>query len=203
VTALVVVSLLIPGLDTVTGVPATFMLAALPGHTSLALSGDGSWIDVGLDVFALATPGAGSWAKTILKGSADFADGIAGTLRGTDQALVEGADRVLAEGPDIAEGVDQVGRGAAWESVAHDGRAVGQKFLAGGEKDPAREVDHASRRVEYVLPVPGTADSRLVATFSTVGAGDPEDPAARVPCALFDAIMSTFRRHTGDARVDA
>ncbi|SEO37514.1 hypothetical protein [Actinacidiphila rubida] len=61
--------------------------------------------------------------------------------------------------------------------------------------DPARDVPYPSRRVEYVLPVPGTADSWLVASFSTFGAGDPDDPTARLLCALFDAIMSTFRWH--------
>lgn len=61
------------------------------------------------------------------------------------------------------------------------------------DADPAREVDQRSRRVEYVLPVPGTSDSWLVSSFSTVGAGDPDDPTARLLCGLFDAIMSTFR----------
>lgn len=61
------------------------------------------------------------------------------------------------------------------------------------EADPEREVDHPSRRVEYILPVPGTADSWLVSSFSTFGAGDPNDDMARLLCGLFDAIMGTFR----------
>jgi hypothetical protein len=59
--------------------------------------------------------------------------------------------------------------------------------------DPARGVDRPSRRVEYILPVPDTPDTWLVSSFSTVGAGDPDDPTSRLLCALFDAIMSTFR----------
>ncbi len=59
--------------------------------------------------------------------------------------------------------------------------------------DPQREIDHPSRRVEYILPVPGSADSWLVSSFSTFGQGDPDDGAARLLCALFDAIMGTFR----------
>ena len=59
--------------------------------------------------------------------------------------------------------------------------------------DPERGADYASRRVEYILPVPGTADSWLVSSFSTLGEGDPEDDIAKLLCTLFDAIMSTFR----------
>jgi hypothetical protein len=59
--------------------------------------------------------------------------------------------------------------------------------------DASRGVDHPTRRVEYVLPAPGTADGWLVSSFSTVGEGDPEDRTALLLCALFDAIMSTFR----------
>ncbi|MFC4030136.1 hypothetical protein ACFO3J_01465 [Streptomyces polygonati] len=61
------------------------------------------------------------------------------------------------------------------------------------DADPDREVAYPSRRVEYILPVPGTADSWLVSSFSTFGAGSPEDGTARLLCALFDAIMGTFR----------
>jgi hypothetical protein len=61
------------------------------------------------------------------------------------------------------------------------------------EADASRGVDSPSRRVEYLLPVPGTPDSWLVSSFSTFGAGDPEDGTAGLLCALFDAIMGTFR----------
>ncbi len=61
------------------------------------------------------------------------------------------------------------------------------------DADPGRDIEHASRRVEYILPVPGTADSWLVSSFSTFGAGDPDDGMAKLLCTLFDAIMSTFR----------
>jgi hypothetical protein len=61
------------------------------------------------------------------------------------------------------------------------------------DADPEREVDYPSRRVEYILPVPRTADSWLVSSFSTFGAGSPDDEMARLLCGLFDAIMGTFR----------
>lgn len=58
---------------------------------------------------------------------------------------------------------------------------------------PERGVEYPSRRVEYILPVPRTADSWLVSSFSTFGEGDPEDAMSNLLCRLFDAIMSTFR----------
>lgn len=77
-------------------------------------------------------------------------------------------------------------------SVEVDG-TVGLRTLRTYEADSEREVDYASRRVEYILPVPRTADSWLVASFSTFGAGNPDDEMARLLCGLFDAIMGTFR----------
>ena len=59
--------------------------------------------------------------------------------------------------------------------------------------DPARDVPFASRRVDYVLPVPEDADRWLVVTFSTIGQGDPQDEFAALLVDLFDAIMTTFR----------
>ena len=140
VTALVIVSLFIPGLDIATGLLAGLMLTALMGHTALALSGDGSWIDVGLDVFALVTLGAGAWAKGLLKGSTTFAEGVAKGLRGTDE-VVEGADKLLAEGADIAEGVDQTASAPVWQSLADYGRGLGTRFLAGGEQEVVERMD--------------------------------------------------------------
>ncbi|MEU7584643.1 hypothetical protein AB0B50_44535 [Streptomyces sp. NPDC041068] len=51
----------------------------------------------------------------------------------------------------------------------------------------------ASRRVEYVVPVPGDPGRWLGVVFSTLGAGDPDDELADLFVELFDAMMSTFR----------
>jgi hypothetical protein len=61
------------------------------------------------------------------------------------------------------------------------------------DADAERGVDYPSRRVEYILPAPGRADSWLLSTFSTFGAGSPDDGTSKLLCALFDAIMGTFR----------
>jgi hypothetical protein len=59
--------------------------------------------------------------------------------------------------------------------------------------DPGQEVPLGSRRVDYVVPVPGQPGQWLISTFSTVGDGDPEGDFARLLVELFDAIMLTFR----------
>ncbi|MEW2520172.1 hypothetical protein [Actinacidiphila alni] len=70
------------------------------------------------------------------------------------------------------------------------------------DADPERGVAYASRRVEYLLPVPGTADSWLLSSFSTLGQGSPDDDVAELLCTLFDAIMSTFRWQYEEQRHD-
>lgn len=59
--------------------------------------------------------------------------------------------------------------------------------------DVERGVEYASRRVDYVLPVPAEKDRWVVVSFSTLGAGDPTDELAQLLVELFDAIMTTFR----------
>ncbi|WP_055547589.1 hypothetical protein [Streptomyces kanamyceticus] len=51
----------------------------------------------------------------------------------------------------------------------------------------------ASRRVDYVVPVPGDPGRWLGVVFSTLGEGDPDDALADLFVELFDAMMSTFR----------
>ena len=59
--------------------------------------------------------------------------------------------------------------------------------------DVEQGVEYASRRVDYVLPVPTDLDRWVVVSFSTLGAGDPTDEFAQLLVELFDAIMTTFR----------
>ena len=100
-----------------------------------------------------------------------------GSVTAPDAALV--LDEVLTSSPNGAPVVLDGARGLRAERVY--------------DPDPERGVDQASRRVEYIVPVPGSADSWLVSSFSTFGDGNPEDDTAMLLCSLFDAIMSTFR----------
>ncbi len=142
VTALVIVSLFIPGLDIATGLLAGLMLAALAGHTSLALTGDGSWIDVGLDIVALATLGSATWAKGLLKNSAEFAESIAKTVRTPAEDIGEDVARTLTTATGRMEEVGRTVGRRIISSLSGYGRAVGQKFLAGGEKEV---VEHLAK----------------------------------------------------------
>jgi len=67
-----VVALFVPGLNIVAaGVLAGVAIGAnslsLVGHSALAVSGHGSWVDVGIDVIALATFGAGRFLGSGVK----------------------------------------------------------------------------------------------------------------------------------------
>ncbi|MEV6751802.1 hypothetical protein [Streptomyces sp. NPDC051214] len=55
----------------------------------------------------------------------------------------------------------------------------------------------ASRRVEYMISVPGDPDRWFVAAFSTVGGGSPRDELADVLVEWFDALMANFRWRRG------
>jgi hypothetical protein len=59
--------------------------------------------------------------------------------------------------------------------------------------DPAQQVAYGSRRVDYMIPVPGHSRGLLVVSFSTIGDGDPDGEFAKLLVGLFDAIMTTFR----------
>ncbi|MFI1961747.1 hypothetical protein ACH46L_31235 [Streptomyces althioticus] len=56
------------------------------------------------------------------------------------------------------------------------------------------EFEFPSRRVEYIIPLPGSPlPSWLAITFSTVGDGNPESEYSAALVDLFDAVMMTFR----------
>jgi hypothetical protein len=58
---------------------------------------------------------------------------------------------------------------------------------------PAAEVPAATRRVDYIIPVPREPHRWLVVAFSTLDDGDSDDRLASLLVQLFDAMMSTFR----------
>lgn len=89
----------------------------------------------------------------------------------------------------LAEVLSTTPNGASAELDGAPGLRAERIYAA----DAERGVDHPSRRVEYIVQVPGTADSWLVASFSTFGEENPDDAVADLLCALFDAIMTTFR----------
>ncbi|MFC8568867.1 hypothetical protein ACFUIW_24245 [Streptomyces sp. NPDC057245] len=72
--------------------------------------------------------------------------------------------------------------------------AVRREHVAAATPDRGTLV--ASRRVEYIVSVPGDPNRWFVAAFSTIGGGDPRDELAEALVEWFDAVMATFRwRH--------
>ncbi|MEU1051258.1 hypothetical protein ABZ397_01605 [Streptomyces sp. NPDC005876] len=65
------------------------------------------------------------------------------------------------------------------------------------ESDGAIGDELASRRVEYIITVPGDPERWFIAAFSTVGGGSPRDELADALVEWFDAVMATFRWRRG------
>jgi hypothetical protein len=81
--------------------------------------------------------------------------------------------------------------------VIADASAARKESVAAA--DPARQIPYGSRRVDYMLPVPGQSRGMLLVAFSTIGDGDPEGQFAKLLVELFDAIMTTFRWAKGQS----
>jgi hypothetical protein len=104
-------------------------------------------------------------------------------------ALLAGERRAGAPGE-----VRRVGDGLAvrWEYLR--GRDVeAQPGNGEAQSDEDQGPVAASRRVDYVLPVPAGLGRWLTVSHSTAGDGDPAGPYAQALTDLFDALMTTFR----------
>lgn len=79
------------------------------------------------------------------------------------------------------------------EEITIDG-AIGFRVDGVAQPDTAREVEFASRRIEYLLQIPYSAPPKwLTISFSTIADGRPDSELAEILVDLFDAIMTTFR----------
>lgn len=75
----------------------------------------------------------------------------------------------------------------------------GARIESTGPAETAPGIHTSSRRVDYVLPVPGHPGRWLIVTFATPGDGDPGGEFAGLLVRLFDSIMLTFRWTTDQA----
>jgi uncharacterized membrane protein len=82
--ACAIVMLFVPGLNILATIALAATIASLVGHTFLAATGNGSWLDVAIDIVALATFGMGKFAG---KG-----------LQATEEATAEAGTRAAARG---------------------------------------------------------------------------------------------------------
>ncbi|MFI7018277.1 hypothetical protein [Streptomyces sp. NPDC050164] len=79
------------------------------------------------------------------------------------------------------------------EEVTVDG-ATGFRVDGMARPDADRDVEFASRRVEYILQIPNSAPPKwLTISFSTIADGRPDSEMADILVDLFDAVMTTFR----------
>jgi hypothetical protein len=79
------------------------------------------------------------------------------------------------------------------EEITIDG-ATGIRVDGVAQPDADREVEFASRRIEYLLQIPNSTPPRwLTISFSTIADGRPDGELAEILVDLFDAVMTTFR----------
>jgi hypothetical protein len=119
------------------------------------------------------------------------------------------ASFIVSEGTPSAAGIVDPGQVAGHlaadlpgaSPVMVDGCA-GARLESTAAAENIRGLEAASRRVDYMLPVPGQAGHWLIVAFAISGDGDPEGEFASLLVELFDSIMLTFRWVTAHAAAD-
>ena len=100
VTVLAIVALFVPGLNIVAAllwIGFGLVAAALVGRIMLAATGNGSWLDVALDAFALVTFGLGKAASGALKAVAEGSEALGKTMvAGERSAMLAKGEAFLA-----------------------------------------------------------------------------------------------------------
>jgi hypothetical protein len=175
--ACAIVALFIPGLDILATIALAATIASLVGHTFLAATGNGSWMDVALDVVALATFGMGKFASSGLKATEE-ATAEAGErtamrsqrafnqrLKSLDRRIADGSgkarQRAIAERKALEP---RPMRRAQFNNELRQARQGTTKLDAaqfGGDLPMTRSYA-AIRRAQQILP-----DSRGVASAAT------------------------------------
>jgi hypothetical protein len=138
-TALAVVALFIPGLNIIALLAIGLTVLVLAGHTLLAASGNGSWADVALDVFALATFGAGRLVTA----------GLRGSQAATRAAATGVAKQAAKQG---AKQASSAARTAAGKTLANQAANKAQKRAAraaieAAKKRASKAANQAAREV--------------------------------------------------------
>jgi hypothetical protein len=119
------------------------------------------------------------------------------------------ASFIVSEGRPPAAGIVDSGQVAGYlaavlpasSPVMVDGCA-GARLESTAPAETILGIEAASRRVDYLLPVPGLQGQWLIVTFAVSGEGDPAGAFADLLVELFDSIMLTFRWVTDHAAAD-
>jgi hypothetical protein len=119
------------------------------------------------------------------------------------------ASFIVSEGRPRAAGIVDSGQVAGYLAAALPGASpvmvdgcAGARLESAAPGEIVLGIEAASRRVDYLLPVPGHQGQWLIVTFAASGDGDPEGEFARLLVELFDSIMLTFRWVTAHAAAD-
>jgi hypothetical protein len=116
-----------------------------------------------------------------------------GEVTATASFVVAEMSLTSAEQVDPAMLVVRLVAGSEHTSPVELAGTAGTRTEHVAEADPEQGLEYATRRVDYLLPVPADHDRWIIVSFSTLGAGDPTDEFADLLVELFDAIMTTFR----------
>lgn len=106
-TVLAIVALFIPGLDIIVILAIAVTAAALLIRTTLAATGNGSWLDVALDAFALLTFGTGKLVTSAMRATATETKAIAQGLIDTERSasLLGKAGSLATQFGDFADSI--------------------------------------------------------------------------------------------------
>ncbi len=78
--------------------------------------------------------------------------------------------------------------------------ALRTETMVAAVADADDEKSFGSRRVDYIVAIPGEPEQFLTIAFSTLGDGDPDGEVAHLLVELFDAVVSTLLWvHSDDA----
>jgi hypothetical protein len=110
------------------------------------------------------------------------------------------ASFIVSEGRPAAAGIVDPGQVAGYLASALPGASpvmvdgcAGARLESAAPAETIPGIEAASRRVDYLLPVPGQSGQWLIVTFATSGDGDQQGAFAALLVELFDSIMLTFR----------
>lgn len=180
-----VVSLFIPGVNLLVIGAIALTLVALAGHGLRAASGEGSWVDVAFDVFALATFGVGGYlgrGAKAAQGVSRAAGGRAASRVAQSQALASSSAQRTAAGQVLSS------------RTASSGARQAARTEITALKTAARRTGAAERRAFLQAPLPRANPAQRL----LLGGG--EDDVAR---ALLDARSTAVRFGSNAAAVTA
>ena len=119
------------------------------------------------------------------------------------------ASFIVSEGRPPAAGIVDPARVAGYLASAVAGASpvmvdgcAGARLESAAPAETILGMAAASRRVDYLLPVPGQPGQWLIVTFAAAGDGDPPGAFAGLLVELFDSIMLTFRWAADHAPAD-